>query len=62
MLTATEGLVVSVGDDDKVGILDGTDDGVDVGSMDIDGCSLGSSEGLVDGLNDGDSLGCTEGP
>ena len=61
MLTATEGLVVSVGVDDKVGMLDGTNEGVDVGSMDIDGCSLGSFEGPVEGLDDGDSLGCTDG-
>lgn len=54
-------MLISVGDDDEVGILDGTNDGVDVGSMDIDGCSLGSFEGPVEGLDDGDSLDCTDG-
>ena len=54
-------MLISVGDKDIVGLLDGIKDGVGVGTMDIDGCSLGSSEVPVDGLNDGDSLGCTEG-
>ena len=60
-LTSSEGLVVCVGDDDKVGLPDGIDDGVGVGTLDVDGCSLELFEGPIDGLDDGDLLGSIEG-
>ena len=60
-LTSSDGVLTSVGDDEMVGLPEGINDGVGVGTLDVDGCSLELFEGPIDGLDDGDSLGSIEG-